>query len=575
MPAKPTIAAIANGDSTLVVWKSETRAGCLGYQVERELTRQGQTTTAPLNNRLGFGADSGTPGEQKPSSVWPFRRFSWSDHDVQWGDKVRYRVTPVYDNGGVNEVRNTEAGDWSDSAMEVTSEAGNYAVFFNRAVLLSQFMSRALNGDFSVANLKKFKNGLSQESKLRTFLGGNIREALLGLLTQVDQDAKCELYLALYELTDPDLIAWLCKLGPRVHIVLSNGSDKSKYDPADPKTGDENWKARAALNDAGCEVIDRMLASAGLGHNKFAVVRKNGNNLRVWTGSTNWTPTGLCTQMNNALVCYDPSVGDLYYKQWQLLKDAPGPGKAFFPPKMMKSNDVAHPIANSQDEVWFVRTSKRQDLDRLQALLGEAQQSIAFLMFSPGSDGVLQEVLSVRNAKPDLFVFGVVNDLKTPSAASGMSSLISGQEESQYPFSIVEPDGINMDLHDWAAEITHKQFVGNAKGPTIGHAIVHSKVLVIDAMGDDPIVITGSHNFSKSASTKNDENLIVIRGNKVLAQHYLVNIFAVYDHYRWNQVANTKKMQTVLQSAQKRDDTWQKSKLADSQVSLLWRMMGV
>jgi hypothetical protein len=46
-------------------------------------------------------------------------------------------------------------------------------------------------------------------------------------------------------------------------------------------------------------------------------------------------------------------------------------------------------------------------------------------------------------------------------------------------------------------------------------------------------VITGSHNFSDSASTKNDENLVIIRGNAKLAQAYALHINGVYDHYSW------------------------------------------
>jgi phosphatidylserine/phosphatidylglycerophosphate/cardiolipin synthase-like enzyme len=47
------------------------------------------------------------------------------------------------------------------------------------------------------------------------------------------------------------------------------------------------------------------------------------------------------------------------------------------------------------------------------------------------------------------------------------------------------------------------------------------------------VVITGSHNFSPSASQKNDENLVIIRGNKALAQAYAVHINGVYDGYSW------------------------------------------
>ena len=45
--------------------------------------------------------------------------------------------------------------------------------------------------------------------------------------------------------------------------------------------------------------------------------------------------------------------------------------------------------------------------------------------------------------------------------------------------------------------------------------------------------MTGSHNFSGSASKENDENFAIIRGNKDLALEYAVHILSVYKHYRW------------------------------------------
>jgi phosphatidylserine/phosphatidylglycerophosphate/cardiolipin synthase-like enzyme len=56
---------------------------------------------------------------------------------------------------------------------------------------------------------------------------------------------------------------------------------------------------------------------------------------------------------------------------------------------------------------------------------------------------------------------------------------------------------------------------------------------VADPFSDKCAVITGSHNFSTSASEKNDENLVIVRGDKRLAQIYAVHVQIVYDHYSW------------------------------------------
>jgi phosphatidylserine/phosphatidylglycerophosphate/cardiolipin synthase-like enzyme len=68
---------------------------------------------------------------------------------------------------------------------------------------------------------------------------------------------------------------------------------------------------------------------------------------------------------------------------------------------------------------------------------------------------------------------------------------------------------------------------------------VHSKIIVIDLAGAHPVVMTGSHNFSKRASTKNDDNLVIIEGDGALARAYAANVIGIYNTYRWQAWRNT------------------------------------
>lgn len=51
----------------------------------------------------------------------------------------------------------------------------------------------------------------------------------------------------------------------------------------------------------------------------------------------------------------------------------------------------------------------------------------------------------------------------------------------------------------------------------------HNKVVMVDVQGPQPVVITGSYNFTFSAQARNAENLLILRGNRALAQAYLAN----------------------------------------------------
>lgn len=55
------------------------------------------------------------------------------------------------------------------------------------------------------------------------------------------------------------------------------------------------------------------------------------------------------------------------------------------------------------------------------------------------------------------------------------------------------------------------------------YANAHNKVLLIDAEGEHPAVVTGSYNFTWSAQARNAENLLILRDNRTLAAAYLAN----------------------------------------------------
>lgn len=153
----------------------------------------------------------------------------------------------------------------------------------------------------------------------------------------------------------------------RAHVVLSNGSDKG---------GDGNSDAREELKAAHVDVYDRILGSKGLGHNKFAVVvsSKDDKATKAMTGSTNWSPTGLCTQANNGILFNDPSVADLYLDQWRRLRDA----GSDFTSELVAAN-AKSPRSIDGIDVWFTRVRNKskknvgQGID-IEALIGHVAE---------------------------------------------------------------------------------------------------------------------------------------------------------------------------------------------------------
>lgn len=57
----------------------------------------------------------------------------------------------------------------------------------------------------------------------------------------------------------------------------------------------------------------------------------------------------------------------------------------------------------------------------------------------------------------------------------------------------------------------------------VRYSNAHNKIVLVDAEGPDPVVVTGSYNFTWSAQARNAENLLILRGNAPLAHAYLDN----------------------------------------------------
>lgn len=559
-----------NEDDALLFWRiPKPIPKCRGFAIQRRIKRKGKKKTDEdfLVNRTGFENEK-TPAKTngktvnfKPSTEWPFQRFSWTDHDAETGDSVSYRVIPMIRNakGDLEQVE-AQASIWSPPRVLGTTK-GHFKPFFNRGFVMSQFMARFLKE--KKLTLAQFKDTIKDkdDQTIRHFLSGDLR---LALLKELDTALKTkgQVFAALFELSDDELIGALEKLKSNANVVLANGSVQKKKGEtsADARRRDENKEARKRLLKKGVDVKverkDRFISPGALGHNKFLVrTDKKGKPLSVWTGSTNWAPTGLCTQVNNGILIQDPEVAAVYLKQWHALRDA----KSAFPKPFIAENSQPKTIGTNKagivrSIVWFTRTSKSVDLAALQAEVNSAKQGILFLMFMPGAKGILATI-NTLSERPDLYVRGVVSTL--PNGLDDETKvnvkLINGKERVPVRLNIIQPQGVKHRFANFAAEVTRSEFLSQ-----VGHAIIHSKVLVVDPFSKDPTVITGSHNFSGAASTKNDENFIIVKGDRELAEAYAVNIMGAYAHYRWRAfLQQTNRPFNGLQD----DDKWQVPKL--------------
>jgi phosphatidylserine/phosphatidylglycerophosphate/cardiolipin synthase-like enzyme len=514
------IKAYANADDVLIAWQPDKWSDdWVGFQLERRNDSTQQVTV--LVNRIPPQPGQGPVQPTGVSSTQsPIRRCIWTDHSVVETDNVSYRVTAMTATSGGGFALDTGAvSDWTAPVVASGDVGGGLQAYFNRGTLMSQIVSRFVGGDVSENSLRNFlKNLQTPGYQPRLYLSGDALHQILLFLHDADRRGS-SIHAAIYEFNDQELLDALKPFGNRGHLLLGNGSATT------PDVATE-------LAAAGLEVKHRDLSHRGASspsvHNKFVVESDaHGNAMRVLTGSTNWTTTGLCTQLNNVLIVDDTVIAQRYLDQWGKLVAAGNDMTA----DLKASN--TRPTADKDITLYFAATNGEAEFKPVLDLIASAKDGALFLMFMPGQSPLLDALLD-RAKDNNIYVRGVVSSVTASKNGDiysvGGQVVKSGAPAQAFHDDVPLPSGISeKDKPSWAEQEFN---VAEMRGAHL-MAIVHSKTIVIDPFSDDCAVITGSHNFSVAASGKNDENLVIVRGNKQLAQAYALHINGVYDHYSW------------------------------------------
>ncbi len=244
------------------------------------------------------------------------------------------------------------------------------------------------------------------------------------------------------------------KRGVRVRMVM----ESENLDRSDPQK----------LKDAGIPILgDRR---EGLMHNKFMVI----DNFEVWTGSMNFTDSGAYADNNNLIRIRSVKMAEDYIKEFEEMFVDDKFGDAV----IAETPNPTFDINGTQIDVYFSPDDGVQA--SLLNLLENAQESIYFMAFSFTADSLGESVRT--GAEQDVEVSGVMDD---------------GQINSNV--------GTEFDLFKQARLDVLRD---------VNEGQMHHKVMIID----ESIVVLGSYNFTNSAETRNDENLVVIHSPQIAAE---------------------------------------------------------
>jgi phosphatidylserine/phosphatidylglycerophosphate/cardiolipin synthase-like enzyme len=286
------------------------------------------------------------------------------------------------------------------------------------------------------------------------------------LVAAIDH-ARVSVHVAVYSLSLDNVRQALIRAHRRgldVRMVM----ESDNLDAADPQ----------ALKNAGIPLLgDRR---QGLMHNKFMVV----DGTDVWTGSMNFTSSGAYSDNNDLIHLRSTEIAQDYEAEFNemFVDDRFGPDPGSITPNPLVTVDGT-PI-----DVYFSPDDHVQRA--LVQLLDAAKSSIYFLAYSFTADPLGEAMRHAAAA--GVRVAGVMDEDQVRSNV--------GSEYDKF-----RAAGLDVRLDGNPGEM-------------------HHKLIIIDGN----ILVLGSYNFTASAETTNDENLIVIHDAQIAAQ-CMPEFVRVYD----------------------------------------------
>lgn len=482
-----------------------TRTDLLGYAIERaELDLAGNVLECYWMRGIKRfkHKDKGLPpGTPVSTAEHPIQSFLWADYTAKAGTRYLFRIVPVC--GTVKNLKVEHAAAVTldvcteiegDQPLAGQNDAVRHDVFFNRGVIGSQAYAREFDN--------REPDPENPRSKEMKWLSRGLFEALVRFIGLAGDGMG--LRAALYEFHYQPVANAFAK-------AIEAGADvKIVYDAeSDYKVENQTTMATARLGDFGA-AIPRTV-SEGIRHNKFIVLLKGDKPVGVWTGSTNISAGGIFGHSNVGHIVWDEGVAAKYLDYWQRLADNLTPTKLRGPNRTATPTPAGKPRANSVTPLFSARDDKgsNETLQWYADRLAEAKE-VSCMTFAFNVDEVFQQVLGQDN---DVLRYVVKDDP------------LGAEEFIGHDRDVVFAAGA------YLGEGALANFLRERSNPLNRNRYIHNKFMLVDPLGDDPLVVTGSANFSKPSQRTNDENMLVIRGDKRVADIYFGEFMRVFDHH--------------------------------------------
>lgn len=233
----------------------------------------------------------------------------------------------------------------------------------------------------------------------------------------------------------------------------------------------------------------------GIMHNKFMIVdAESETDSYVVTGSMNWTVNNITEDYNNTIIIQDKTLAMNYTIEFEEMwgSDGAQPDAANAKFGSQKADNTAHffNVGGTEFECYF--SPSDNVTTQIRNVINSADESLELAV-------LLMTRQDVATAIKDRYFQNVT--------VRGLFDTTSDA------FEFLTAQNINV-VHHYPSEM------------------LHHKYIIADAnnLSSNPTVLTGSHNWTNSAETKNDENTLIFKDANV------ANLFLQEFEKRWSEV---------------------------------------
>ena len=258
------------------------------------------------------------------------------------------------------------------------------------------------------------------------------------------------------------------------------------YDGSSSNTG------LAALN-SGIHTLGSPTTSAyTIMHNKFVIIDAHSANTAdpiVWTGSADWSTSQFNGDYNNIVILQDSALAGAYTAEFNMMWGdtgiAPNTTTSKFGPYKTNLGMHSFTIEGNQVELYFSP--------------------------SDGTDSHIQSTISTANT--DLYFA-----MYTFTESTDASMIVTKYNSGVYVAGIDDSYSNSYSPYNMFTSGLACHF----KVYNEGAKIYHNKYMIVDPSNtsSDPLVLTGSHNWTTSANSKNDENTLIIHNDTAANIYY-------------------------------------------------------